>query len=50
MKGSDQLDLTDFLLALGIFGSFVAFGVCMWFLKREMIKKKANQKDTDKQT
>jgi hypothetical protein len=37
-------DLVDLLCALGIFASFVVFGVCMWIIKREMNKKKNNQK------
>jgi heme A synthase len=46
MNGSDHFDVIDMLIGIGIFASFVVFGVCMWLLKREMNKKKAaNQKD-----
>jgi hypothetical protein len=50
MNGSDAtqaIDRIDLLCAAGIFSCFVAFAVVMWFLKREMNKKKiAVQKDT----
>ena len=46
MENSPHFDIVDFLLAFGIFASFVVFGICMWFLRRELNKKKtANQKD-----
>ncbi len=48
MEESQQhLDLIDILCGAGIFAMFAIFAVCIWLLKREMIKKKAaNQKDT----
>lgn len=46
MEGN--LDLTDFLIAVGIFATFVVFGVCMWLLRHELNKKRANQKEVIK--
>jgi hypothetical protein len=48
METTQSFDLTDFLLALGVFALFVIFGVCMWFIRREMNKKKSDQKDLPK--
>ena len=39
MENPKHFDFTDFLLALGIFATFVVFGFCLWFLRREMKKK-----------
>ncbi|HWC59441.1 MAG TPA: hypothetical protein VHC44_07080 [Verrucomicrobiae bacterium] len=48
MEESQQhFDLTDILLGVGIFAMFVVFAVCVWLLKRELNKKKAETpKDT----
>jgi len=49
MDDAQQPDSIDLLIKIGIFVSFVVFGICMWFLKREMNKKKAaSQKDLNK--
>ena len=49
-ESSSNLDAVDLLLALVLFGTFIAFGVCLWLLKREMNKKKAaNQNPANKQ-
>ena len=49
MEQSQSPDLIDLLLKLGAFGLFIVFGVCMWFLRREMNKKKAaSQKELNK--
>ena len=49
MENSQHLDLADLLISIGIFAAFIVFGVCMWFLRREMNKKKAaNQKSANK--
>jgi hypothetical protein len=48
MEESPRFDFIDILLGLGIFAGFVIFAVCMWLLRRELNKKKANQKDANK--
>jgi hypothetical protein len=41
MEDAQKPDLIDIVIKIGIFASFVVFGICIWLLKREMIKKKA---------
>jgi len=45
-ESSQDFDLTDVLIGVGLFATFVAFAVCIWLLHREFSKKKANQKDS----
>jgi hypothetical protein len=49
MDDTQKPDVIDIAIKIGIFASFVVFGICLWFLKREMNKKKAaNQKEANK--
>ena len=49
MDDTQQPDLIDLLIKIGIFVSFIVFAICIWVLKREMNKKKAaSQKNLDK--
>jgi len=38
--GGQNLDAVDVLLTVGMFASFVAFGICMWLIRRERDKRK----------
>ncbi len=37
-EGTDTVDL---LIKIAIFGCFVAFAICMWFIKRDRERRKA---------
>ena len=34
------MDIVDILIKLGIFATFVIFGIAMWSIKKDMNKKK----------
>jgi hypothetical protein len=36
----NRMDGVDLLIKIGIFVCFIAFGVCMWFIRRERDKRK----------
>jgi hypothetical protein len=49
MEDTQQPDFIETAIKIGIFATFVVFGICLWLLKREMNKKKAaGQKDAKK--
>jgi hypothetical protein len=37
---SPPIDAVDVLIKIGIFASFVAFGICVWLIRRERDKRK----------
>ncbi len=48
MADTQAIDKIEILFGIGIFSSFAVFAVVMWFLRRELNKKKmAAQKDTN---
>ncbi|MHC4148220.1 MAG: hypothetical protein ACYSR5_01925 [Planctomycetota bacterium] len=40
-----RMDIIDILIKLGIFASFVIFGVAVWILKKERDKKRSENQD-----
>lgn len=44
---NEQTDIIDTLIKLGIFATFIVFGIAVWLLKKEKDKKK-KQDNTDK--
>lgn len=38
--GTQNLDAVDVLISVGILVCFVAFGICMWLIRRERDKRK----------
>jgi len=38
--GAEHIDAIDLLIKVGIFVCFVAFAICIWFLRRERAKRK----------
>jgi hypothetical protein len=41
--GAEHMDAVDLLLKIGLFGCFVVFAICMWFIRRERDKRKATR-------
>jgi len=37
---TEHMDAVDVLIKIGIFVCFVAFGICMWLIRRERDKRK----------
>jgi hypothetical protein len=40
LDGTEHIDAVDVLIKVGIFVCFVAFGICMWLIRRERDKRK----------
>ena len=44
---NEQTDIIDILIQVGIFATFIVFGIAVWLLKKEKGKQKKKDK-TDK--
>ena len=41
------MDIIDILIKLGIFASFIIFGLAMWSIKKDINKRKSQQTSKD---